>query len=610
MEHEHGGASGAFGTLTQDADIALDLGLQRLAGDVGQRLDGTGLQHLGSGDLRAGTLVDPVGDLLRGRLVDGVQRAGDAGRCDTAQRGPGSEDHALGGVTRGDADTLGPGVLLRRGCLGRSVGDPGLRHRSLRALAGGLRGDLRLDHGDDGVHGPVTQLLDVQRRQVEVVLDPVLDAHTHQRVETQVDERQLTGQIVDVVPHGLGDDLLEAVGDRLTGRRIPAHGVRVDGRQGVGGGTGVLVPGSDGGRGGGLDRGRSGCRRRRRSAGGRGEGLTDEGGRPACRVAGDRVHLDVQSAEGALDDRGDLVTGTPGERTVGLGGADLCSGDHGGHRGLSQCGDRGDLGHRNGERGPAVRQGDLRTGHAADRAAGGSGLGPVVVQVPVHTRYLGVARGSGDSGAVRQLGEVDLRTADVELGDGGQQGVGAGLLALEQEHQGGLTGVVREGRVHHRHQCDRVRGELHEGAETGLELGGGGGLEPHRLTGAAHEVVGVVRGVPGTVDDALVDGGVQRGVDRVGFDGADLGMQFAEDRVEHAGVSGTLDLHLAGEASLLLEMGDQGVDLGGGATDGGHARRGVDRRLHIGELRVVGLELRELLDTEVDDGHRTELVLG
>ena len=87
-------------------------------------------------------------------------------------------------------------------------------------------------------------------------------------------------------------------------------------------------------------------------------------------------------------------------------------------------------------------------------------------------------------------------------------------------------------------------------------------------------------------------------------------MQFAEDRVEHAGVSGTLDLHLAGEASLLLEVGDQGVDLGGGATDGGHARRGVDRRLHIGELRVVGLELRELLDTEVDDGHRTELVLG
>ena len=67
-------------------------------------------------------------------------------------------------------------------------------------------GDQILDEGDDVGDGRVAQRLHLQRRDGEVVLDAVLDAHAHERIQAQVDERQFAGQIFNVVAHGLRDD--------------------------------------------------------------------------------------------------------------------------------------------------------------------------------------------------------------------------------------------------------------------------------------------------------------------------------------------------------------------------------------------------------------------
>ena len=63
--------------------------------------------------------------------------------------------------------------------------------------------------------------LQLQLRDVELVLDAVLDPHRHQRVESQLDERDLPRQVLGVVTHRFADDDREPIGHGLSGIRRP-----------------------------------------------------------------------------------------------------------------------------------------------------------------------------------------------------------------------------------------------------------------------------------------------------------------------------------------------------------------------------------------------------
>ena len=62
--------------------------------------------------------------------------------------------------------------------------------------------DRVLDQLLDVVEAGVTHRRQLDRRQVEVVLDAVLDPHRHQRVQTQLDQRHLPRQVLGLVTHG------------------------------------------------------------------------------------------------------------------------------------------------------------------------------------------------------------------------------------------------------------------------------------------------------------------------------------------------------------------------------------------------------------------------
>ncbi len=61
--------------------------------------------------------------------------------------------------------------------------------------------------------------LQLDRRQVEVVLDAVLDPHRHQRVQAQLDQRHLPRQVLGFVTHGRRHDGAQSLGDGLAGFR-------------------------------------------------------------------------------------------------------------------------------------------------------------------------------------------------------------------------------------------------------------------------------------------------------------------------------------------------------------------------------------------------------
>ena len=457
------------------------------------------------------------------------------------------------------------------------------------------------------------------------MLDPVLDPHAHEGVQPEVDQRQLTGQVIDVVAHRLRDDAAQPLGRALAGVRVPPRCVGVDGGQAVAGRcgrSGILRTSAGGGTHctGGFGRPTQGVRRRSvlNQRQGRGERLADQHRRTVRLI--NHIDLHGESAEGACHQRGDLTGGR--QRAVAPEGGDRGLRGHRVHGGLGDGLHAGHVADRGGEGGAAVRQRDPSTRDTTASSTTGAGCGPVALQVPVHARNVLAdavrsgtgSTGSGTAGTISIGGierpEVDVPAAHVQLTDGAQQRVDAGLLALKQVHQAGLAGLVGEGGVHHRHQRDRVRGELHEGAEALVEQAAGGVREPHRVAGAAQEVLRVVHCLAGVVGHPTVNGAVQRGVDGLRCDVADLRGELAEDRVEHAGVFGTLDLQQTGELALAVQVLHQVGDRLGRATDGGHAGRGVDRGLDGGELRVLLLELHQVVHTELDDGHRALLVLG
>ena len=156
VEHEHGGLLGALHAGPQDADVALDLGLEPLAHGIGQRFEGLCPTDLRGGDLRAGALGEALRDRGGGLLVDLGEFTGHTGSSSTRQCRPGGEDQPLGRVAGCDTDALPLGVRRRlrgrRGCLGGG----------LRFSGGGVAvRDELLDQDDDVGDGRVTQGLDL-----------------------------------------------------------------------------------------------------------------------------------------------------------------------------------------------------------------------------------------------------------------------------------------------------------------------------------------------------------------------------------------------------------------------------------------------------------------
>ena len=79
--------------------------------------------------------------------------------------------------------------------------------------------DRVLDDLFDVVEVGVADRLQLNRRQVEVVFDPVLDPHGHHRVQAELDQRDLPGQVLGLITHRHRDDVGQPLGHRLTGIR-------------------------------------------------------------------------------------------------------------------------------------------------------------------------------------------------------------------------------------------------------------------------------------------------------------------------------------------------------------------------------------------------------
>ena len=74
--------------------------------------------------------------------------------------------------------------------------------------------DRVLDQLLDGVQVGVAHRGQLDRRQVEVVLDAVLDPHRHQRVQAELDQRHLPRQVLGLVAHRAADDRCQPVARR------------------------------------------------------------------------------------------------------------------------------------------------------------------------------------------------------------------------------------------------------------------------------------------------------------------------------------------------------------------------------------------------------------
>ena len=79
--------------------------------------------------------------------------------------------------------------------------------------------DRVLDELLDAVEVGVADRLQLNRRQVEVVLDAVLDPHGHHRVQAELDQRHLPRQVLGLVTHRHRHDGGQPITHGLTGIR-------------------------------------------------------------------------------------------------------------------------------------------------------------------------------------------------------------------------------------------------------------------------------------------------------------------------------------------------------------------------------------------------------
>ncbi len=303
---------------------------------------------------------------------------------------------------------------------------------------------------------------------VEFVLDAVLDTHRHQRVEAQLHERDLGGQILGCVAHGFGDDQRQTIFEGLRSFGIPLVTEGLDDlRQFL---DVVGQPSRDGDHRGG------------KSLTGRDDTLEHE--RETALRAG--VHLHRSTTRVRREGRGHRGCGGQLCMPDGCGQGDIgehlrCSSDDE----LRGVGDRPRL-HL--PHVPAVGQRDVRTGDpTVATAAADTGVDPVRLSQERGTRNVGVVT------LGKQTAQIHLVSVDVELRERGEHTERLVFLTLERldEHAVLHTGVERGGSD--RHQRGGIRVELDERRVTvGERL-------PDRL-GEVHAVPHALRPVFDRVD--------------------------------------------------------------------------------------------------------------
>ena len=428
-----------------------------------------------------------------------------------------------------------------------------------------------LDRVDDqllhGVEVGVAHRGQLDRWHVEVVFDPVLDPHRHQRVQAEFDQRHLPGQILGLVAHRAAHDQAEPVMHGLAGVRGPlaeagrdagtrgevvVQDVRVVGRLGLGFGDRRHRDGHPG-----SDRGRQ-RRLRTRTADDR---VIDQGE----RLADARVHLHRRTA------------GVTGERrhqpgtVLGKGplfGSRQCRIRKHLHRGgFHQCGKVGRPVGRVLPHVAAIRHCNVCAGEECRPVGREPGIEPVLLALESRRRDVGVVIRA--RGASEQRPHVQIVSVDVQLGHRGDHRVDLVLLA----GQGGDQLPI----VQARRSCRQP--DLHQRHGVGREFDEGGVPVVDGVTDSLGEVDAVTKTLLPVVDvmnrlsrpdvSALVHGREVADRQRPRGDALQLGGQLTEQRVHLGGVAGALGLKLPGELSLRLAALDDRIHLGRRTADDG-----------------------------------------
>ena len=562
--------------------------------------------------------------------VDLAHGAENAGRGLAGDHRPRPERHALGVVARCDVRLAG-GIGGRAGLvLARLVERGDVERRPARGLIACELVELVavvdrvVDHPVHVVERRIAHRLKLKRRDRERVLDAVLDAHRHERVEAQLDEREFARQVRGVVAHRVRDDRGEALGGGLARIRVPLRR-HVDDTVVGEDVRAVIARGFGAGEACGTGDPRSGgtCARRHLAAlaraltdGTRDRGLGEqlEPGRTV------RVHLEARAArmrgQGRGDDAGRRQHAGPVDRGDVRPGRDDGRGqpDERVHArndvrlhlpGVAPVGKR-DVCTRHRSLARSAADGDLRPQALALEA------GPRDRGVPA----LGGNRGGGSTGSraedhVDNGAHVDGVPVDVVRGERGEERVDLGFLALEGVHQRGLGEAGIEHGRQDAHPGHRVRVELGERRVSRLDGGAHGLGEPHRVPHALDPVIGRVDGlVAGRVEGLLVDRGEQADLERARVEARELCGEIAEEHVGVRGVAGAANLQLTGELALFLDPRDEFGDGLGASADRGVGRRRVDGGLDRGELGVLVDDLRNVLRRVFDERHRAGVLVG
>ncbi|CAM5708586.1 hypothetical protein SCANM63S_04268 [Streptomyces canarius] len=484
----------------------------------GGRVDGPGDEGLDLGDRGARGVGQLKGERLAAAQPD--PQGGGPGRV---QRDPGPGEGQPGGDL-----TVGGGTVR-----GEAVGvQGGVEQRRVQGEA--LTLDRQFDLGEGLVAAPPDRAQPLEG-------GPVVVAEAGQAVVGVLDR------------YGLG--ALGRPGRQVEGRRGGPGGEQAGGVQGPGRAVGALGAGVDGQRavsavvGGGhvqleLDRAPLGQRQRCL------EGQFGEV--PAAEV--------VARAERQLDQGGAGQQGGAGHGVVG-----------------KPAGGGG--GQPAGEQGAAL--GD-RDGGAQQRVAGGvqaggcdvTGGGGPAQPVPLALEGVGGQVGGAHRHAAEHGRPVDRDARDEGLAQGGQDTLGAAVVAAQRAEAGdvgarGVRGLLDAVQQH------GVRAALHEHPVPGVEQGADGGLEQHALAQVGVPVTGVQAG---GVQPGAGDGGVERHLGGPGPDARQVGEQPLPDRLDVRAVRGVvhgepLGAVAAGHdglAELVQGLGVAGQHHGGGAVDGGH----------------------------------------
>ncbi len=295
--------------------------------------------------------------------------------------------------------------------------------------------------------------------------------------------------------------------------------------------------------------------------------------------------LDVAAADLVARADGELDHGGAGHHD---GPADDVVGEPGVGAGGEAAGEHGAVGV--GEDGGGAEQrvvGGVEA-RGADVAGGGGLLGP---------EALAAERGGGQvdrAGAGEQRRPVERRARDVQLREGGQEGLGLGALAARGGGEDGVGAVAVDALAGHGGQ-DGVRADLQEAGDAFGPQGAHAVVEADGVADVPHPVLGGGEVLSGEGAGDVRDDGQGGPVVGQAFGHAP---ELVEHRLHERRVEGVRD----GEAAGLLEVRGERLGLGGVAGDD-DGRRAVDG----GDADALGEQRHHLVLGGAHGDHRAAL---